>query len=118
MADPVEFKNEGYNCCEAILKAVNEDKKANIPVSMGTPFGSGMAIGSTCGAIAGAIMAVGAMKGRSSNNEPNNTRTGTRKILNNIIEKYGTLDCIELKRKGIPCSEIIEYAYSQLNQNI
>ena len=33
-----------------------------------------------------------------------------------VKEKYGTLECIELKKKGVSCDEIIEYAYSVLKK--
>lgn len=29
-------------------------------------------------------------------------------------EKYGTFDCIELKKKGVSCNEIIDYAHEVL----
>jgi len=75
-----------------------------------------MTIGSTCGAITGTLMAIGALKGRNSSEEKNNSRVLTREIINKVKEKYGTLECIELKKKGITCDEIIEYAYNILNE--
>ncbi|MCY6484988.1 C-GCAxxG-C-C family protein [Clostridium aestuarii] len=118
MSDAVKFFEEGYNCAEAVIKAVNEEKKLNIPVSVGTPFGSGMSVGSTCGAIAGAIIALGAIKGRETYMEPNEARSSSKEILKNIKEKYGTLECKELKRKGVSCKEIVNYAYNILNEYI
>ena len=46
----------------------------------------------------------------------NNSRVLTKEIINKVKEKYGTLECIELKKKGITCDEIIEYAYNILNE--
>ncbi|ABR33630.1 C-GCAxxG-C-C family protein [Clostridium beijerinckii] len=116
MKKVIEFHREGYNCAESILKAFNEDTGSEIPIAIASPFGGGMTIGSTCGAITGTLMAVGALKGRNSSEEKNNSRVLTREIINKVKEKYGTLECIELKKKGITCDEIIEYAYNILNE--
>ncbi|NRT76917.1 MULTISPECIES: C-GCAxxG-C-C family protein [Clostridium] len=116
MKKVIEFHKEGYNCAESILKAFNEDTGSEIPIAIASPFGGGMTIGSTCGAITGTLMAIGALKGRNSNEEKNNSRVLTREIINKVKEKYGTLECIELKKKGITCDEIIEYAYNILNE--
>lgn len=114
----VEFHKEGYNCAESILKAFNEDTGLNIPISIASPFGSGMNVGTTCGAITGTLMALGALKGRNSSSEKNNTRESAKEIMLRIEEKYGTLDCRDLKQKGIDCNEIIEYAYEILKEHI
>ena len=116
MKKVIEYHKEGYNCAESVLKAFNEDTGLDIPIAIASPFGGGMTVGSTCGAITGALMAVGALKGRNSSEEKNNSRALTREIINKVKEKYGTLECIELKKKGINCDEIIEYAYDILNE--
>lgn len=118
MKNAVEFHKEGYNCAESILKAINEEKKLGIPVSIASPFGSGMTVGSTCGGITGTLMAIGAVKGRETSKEPNETRKLTKEVINKVKEKYGTLECIELKKKGVPCDEIIEYTYDILKEYI
>jgi C_GCAxxG_C_C family probable redox protein len=112
----IEFRKEGYNCAESVLKAFNEDTGLDIPVAIASPFGGGMTVGSTCGAITGTLMAVGALKGRNTSEEKNNSRTLTKEIITKVKEKYGTLECIELKKKGVTCDEIIEYTYSILDE--
>ena len=112
----LEFRKEGYNCAESIIKAFNEDTNLDIPVSIASPFGGGMAVGSTCGAITGTLMAVGALKGRNSSDEKNNSRTITKDVITTVKEKYGTIECIELKKKGITCDEIIKFTYDLLNE--
>ncbi|MCY6355599.1 C-GCAxxG-C-C family (seleno)protein [Clostridium sp. ZS2-4] len=118
MSKAVEFYKEGYNCAESIIKALNEEKNLNIPVSVATPFGGGMAVGSTCGAITGAMIAVGAIKGRDSAEESNQVRTISKEVMNKIKEDYGTFNCIELKKNGVSCTEIIEYTYEILKKHI
>lgn len=116
MEKVLEFHKEGYNCAESIIKAFNEDNNSDIPVSIASPFGGGMAVGSTCGAITGALIAVGALKGRNSSEEKNNSRILTRDIINKVKERYGTIECIELKKKGVTCDEIIQYTYDVLKE--
>jgi len=114
----LEFHKEGYNCAESIIKAFNEDTDSNIPVAIASPFGGGMTVGSTCGAITGTLMVIGALKGRNSSDEKNNSRVLTKEIITRVREKYGTLECIELKKKGVSCDEIIGYAYGILSESI
>ena len=114
----IEFHKEGYNCAESVLRAFNEETGLDIPVSMASPFGSGMTVGSTCGAITGTLMAVGALKGRNTSKEANQSRTLTKEVITKVQEKYGTIECIKKKKKGVSCDEIIEYAYSILKDHI
>ncbi|MCC9295119.1 C-GCAxxG-C-C family (seleno)protein [Clostridium sp. MT-14] len=114
----LELHKEGYNCAESIVKAINEEKETNIPVSVASPFGSGMTVGSTCGAVTGALMALGSIRGRKTSKESNETRKITKEVINKVKEKYGTFECSELKKKGISCDEIIEYAYDILREYI
>ncbi|WP_129596260.1 C-GCAxxG-C-C family (seleno)protein [Anaerophilus nitritogenes] len=118
MKDVLKYHQEGYNCAESIVKAFNEEKGTDIPVSIASPFGGGITVGSTCGAIAGAIIALGAVKGREKATDQNESRQYTREMMKKVKEKYGTFDCIELKRKGVSCNEIIEYAYDILKESL
>jgi len=118
MVKVLEYHKQGYNCAESIIKAFNEEKKLNIPVSIASPFGRGMTVGSTCGAITGVLMALGAIKGREESSDKNESREYTKEIMNKIKEKYGTYECLELKKKGVSCNEIIEYTYNILNEYI
>ncbi|WP_085829487.1 C-GCAxxG-C-C family (seleno)protein [Clostridium massiliodielmoense] len=113
-----EYHSQGYNCAESIVKAFNDENNTNIPVSVATPFGGGMAVGGTCGAITGALIALGSLKGREEATDANNSRMYTRDLVSRVKEKYGTLECIELKKKGVTCREIIEYAYSILKESV
>lgn len=117
MEKVLEFHKSGYNCAESILKAFNDDTNLDIPVSIASPFGGGMSVGSTCGAITGTLMVIGALKGRSTSEEKNNTRVLSREIIDKVKEKYGTLECIELKKNGVSCEEIIKFSYDTLKEN-
>lgn len=118
MADVLKYHKEGYNCAESVIKAFNEEKNSNIPVSIASPFGTGMTVGSTCGAVTGALMALGAIKGREEATVKNESRKHTKELMNKVKEKYGTFECLELKKKGVSCGEIIEYAYNTLKEYV
>ncbi|MFA6939723.1 MAG: C-GCAxxG-C-C family (seleno)protein [Clostridiaceae bacterium] len=118
MAKVLEYHKQGYNCAESIIKAFNEEKGLNIPVQIASPFGTGMTIGSTCGAVTGSLIALGALKGREEASNKNESRKYTKEIMTKIKEKYGTFECLELKKKGVSCSEIIEYTYDILKESI
>lgn len=118
MEKVLEFRKEGYNCAESIVKAFNEDTNSDIPVSVASPFGGGMAVGGTCGAITGTLIAMGALKGRNSSEEKNDSRALAKEIVTKVKEKYGTLECIVLKKNGISCGEIIKYTYDILKEYI
>lgn len=116
MSKAVNYHKQGYNCAESILKSFNDENRLSIPVSIGTPFGSGMTVGSTCGAITGAMIAVGAVSGRETETVPNASRPYANEIMNKVKEKYGTYECQELKKQGVSCNEIICYMEQQLKE--
>ncbi|EJP6471095.1 C-GCAxxG-C-C family protein [Clostridium sporogenes] len=118
MSRVVEFHKEGFNCAESIIKALNEEKNLDIPVSMASPFGAGMTVGSTCGAITGALMALGAIKGRQECKNKNQSLALAKEVMAKVKEKYDTFDCRELKKKGISCDEMIEFAYNVVKEYI
>lgn len=118
MGNAVKFHKEGYNCAESIIKAANEDSNLNIPVSIGSPFGAGMATGNTCGAITGTLMAIGALKGRNSSDEKNDSMKITKEVINKVKEKYGTIECAQLKKNKVSCDEIIDFTYNTFKEHI
>lgn len=118
MKKVLEFHKEGFNCAESIIKAINYEKNLEIPVAIATPFGGGMSVGSTCGAVTGAMMVLGATNGRNSAKESNEARKVGKLLMSKIKEKYGTYECIELKKQGVSCDEIIEYSYEVLKEII
>lgn len=115
---PLKFHKDGYNCSEAILKAVNEEKNLKIPVAMATPFGSGMGVGGPCGAVTGAVMVLGSIYGREDSTVKSESGKHARTLIKELKEKYGTIDCKALKAQGVSCQEIIEVTYDMLNEHI
>ncbi|MGO5075501.1 C-GCAxxG-C-C family (seleno)protein [Clostridium sporogenes] len=118
MSRVIEIHKEGFNCAESIIKALNEEKDLNIPVAIASPFGGGMTVGSTCGAITGALMALGAIKGREECKSKNQSIAFAKEVMSKVKEKYDTFDCRELKKKGISCDEMIEFAYEVVKKYI
>lgn len=118
MSRILEIRSEGYNCAETLIKIFNEEKNLNIPVSIGTPFGSGMCVAGSCGAVTGALIVIGALEGRESADKPNDTRGYAKEVINRFKEKYRSIDCGELKRNKISCNELIEFAYKTINEII
>ncbi|MCX7950891.1 MAG: C-GCAxxG-C-C family protein [Clostridiales bacterium] len=116
MTTAVDFHKQGYNCAEAIIKSANEKFDLNLPVNLGSAFGSGMAIGSTCGAITAAAIVLGHLKGRNEATERNLARMPMKELMKVINEKYGTDNCLALKKNGVPCDEIIEFVDKKLNE--
>lgn len=115
MKTAVDFHKEGYNCAEAIIKSANEKYNLDIPVNLGSAFGSGMAVGSTCGAVTAAAIVLGHLKGRSEATERNLARMPMKELMKVINETYGTDNCLALKKNGVPCDEIIEFVDKKLN---
>lgn len=118
MKDPVKYHSEGYNCAESIVKAFNNEKGLNVPTSAASSFGAGMTVGSTCGAITGALIALGGLKGRDELTVRNETAKYAKHIMKKLKEKYGTYECLELKKKGVSCDEIIEHTYEILKDTV
>lgn len=118
MKKVLEYYSQGYNCAESIVRVFNDEKGFNIPVQIASPFGTGMAVGTTCGAITGVIIALGALKGREEATAKSEARKYAKEIMSKIKEKYGTFECIELKKRGISCQDIIEDAYNILMDKI
>lgn len=116
MTDVLEYHKQGYNCAESIVKAFNEENNVNIPISIASPFGTGMMVGSTCGAVTGALMALGTLKGREEATTKNGSTKYTKEIMSKVKEKYGTFECLQLKKQGVSCNEIIEYTYNVLKE--
>ena len=52
---------------------------------------------------------------RESSEEKNNAREITQNLVKSVINEFGSIKCIDLKRNGISCDDIIEFAYNKVN---
>ena len=61
--------------------------------------------GTACGAISGAVMAIGA----SNKDNTAGVAALTKQCTAAFREKYGNLRCLDLKRAGVSCDELIAF---------
>lgn len=90
----VQYKHSGYNCCQAVVKAIAD--KTNVDEETLSVMSSGFAVGmgcmeATCGSLVGAIMVAGLMK------DGQGTPAAAREILNKFQEYSGATICKDLK---------------------
>ncbi len=116
MNNPSFYYGQGYNCAEAIIKSYNEDFNKDIPVSIGSAMGTGASVGSICGAVNACVMVVGYIKGRESNLDINESKVYSKMLMSKIREEYKSEICIDLKRSGVSCEEIIDFSYEVLKE--
>lgn len=116
MTKPSFYHSQGYNCAESIIKSYNEEFNKEIPVSMGSAMGTGASVGSLCGAVNACVMVVGYIKGRESNLDVNQSRVYSKMLMNKIRENYKSEICIDLKKSGVSCDEIIDFSYEVLKE--
>lgn len=96
------YFNQGYNCCEAMLRTYAEDVglTPEAATHMGTAFGAGMARqGMICGAVNGALMLLSAKYGRENSADTaavGKTFKLSQEFMNEFKEKLGSLYCTKL----------------------
>ncbi|MDO5294226.1 MAG: C-GCAxxG-C-C family protein [bacterium] len=90
----VQYKHEGYNCCQAVVKAMSDltEVEEDTLLKMSSGFAVGMGcMEATCGSLVGATMIAGLVK------EGNGTVMTAREILNKFQEYSGATVCKDLK---------------------
>ena len=97
----VNLFNSGYNCAEAVFRAIIRELNLDPGemVKVATPFGGGISgQGLMCGCLTGAAMAVGLAQGRREADleAKNRCYTTVRQIFNEFETKFGTYLCREL----------------------
>ena len=105
----------GFNCAQSVLGALGVytglDEKTALSIAGG--FGGGVSCGEICGAAAGAVMALGLLN-PYDNAEDAKARARIRKLSadfnRRFRENFGCIRCIDLKRNGKPCPELIAFA--------
>lgn len=106
--EAVALHGNGMNCAQCVLRACGKytglDEDTATAVAAG--FGGGVRCGEICGAISGAVMAVGLASGSE-----NSMRVGalSKACSAAFREKYGVVRCLDLKRAGIPCDDLIKF---------
>ena len=124
--DAIKFHDSGYNCAQSVLCACGKytglDEKTALALSAG--FGGGVRCGEVCGAVSGAVMALGCAFPftDSSDIESKNKIAKLSKCVSaDFSENYGCLRCLDLKRSGHSCGELIahgaELAEKIINEN-
>ena len=115
-----EYHEKGFNCAQSVLcscgKYTGLDENTALAVSGG--FGGGLRCGEVCGAVSGAVMAMG-MCCQYNDSSDLETKAKIAELAKYVTgqfeEKYGVLRCVDLKKAGKPCAELIEYC-AQLSE--
>jgi C_GCAxxG_C_C family probable redox protein len=96
----VSFFNEGFNCAESVLMAMQDFFDFEMNPKIATGFGAGIGRkGSVCGAVSGAILAVNLKYGRREAEENNIKEEAYSRALefyNKFEEKMGSAICYDI----------------------
>lgn len=110
----VALHGKGLNCAQCVLLACGDysglDGTALLSLSCG--FGGGVRCGEICGAISGAVMAIGAagdISGIEDREAMNRVAVQTKQFTAVFREQFGALRCLDLKRAGVPCDDLIAF---------
>ncbi len=108
----LEYHMAGFNCAQSVLAACKEytglDDSAALAISAG--FGGGLRSGEICGAISGAVMALGlACPFNEADNAEAKVKIAelAKSCVSSCKEEYDYIRCLDLKRNGISCNELI-----------
>ena len=106
----LEYHLNGYNCAQSVLAACRDyydiDEKTALAISAG--FGGGV----RSGEISGAVMAAGLacpFNDAQDTEAKKKIATIASKSVDIVRDKYGCVRCIDLKKNGVSCPEIIGF---------
>ena len=111
--DAVRLHGEGFNCAQCVLCACSKytglDRETALAVSCG--FGGGVRCGEICGTVSSSVMAIGAATPNAGTDREAKMKVAelTKKIIAAYREKYGAVRCLDLKKAGVPCDELIAF---------
>lgn len=111
--EAVRLHGEGYNCAQCVLCACSAytalDKETSLAIACG--FGGGVRCGEICGAISGAVMAIGAaaQQGQTDSGAMAKVATLTKNATSAFRDNFGFVRCLDLKRAGVPCDDLIAF---------
>ena len=125
-AEAVRLHGEGFNCAQCVLCACGKytglDRDTSLAVSGG--FGGGVRCGEICGAISGAVMSLGCAAPYSDGTDRearDRIAVLTKKCTAAFRDKFGAVRCLDLKRAGISCDDLIAFGAATveniLNEN-
>lgn len=105
----------GFNCAQSVLCALGgytglEEETA---LALTGGFGGGVSCGEICGAASGAVMALGLacpFTDAADGEARMRARKAAAAFNRAFREQYGCIRCVDLKRAGQPCDELINFA--------
>ena len=110
----LDFHARGFNCAQSVLCSCGAytglDEETALAVSGG--FGGGCRCGEICGAISGAVMAIGAAAPYSDASDREamaRIASLTKQCTGAFRDRFGALRCLDLKRAGVPCDDLIAF---------
>ena len=104
--EAVKLHGEGNNCAQCVLMTAGKYTGLDVDMArrVSAGFGGGVRSGEICGAISGAVMALGLL------GEDGRAVAGlSRQCVEAFRQQYGCVRCLELKRAGISCDELIAF---------
>lgn len=111
--EAIALHDKGFNCAQCVLGACTKytglDENTSLAVSSG--FGGGVRSGEICGAISGAVMALGCAAAKDDPSDPSARQKASaeaRECVSSFRDKYGYVRCLELKKAGVSCNELIQ----------
>jgi len=113
----------GFNCAQSVLGALGEytDLEEKTALALGGGLGGGARCGELCGALSGGIMALGAAFPYTDGEDAaarSKIASLTVSLDRAFREEFGCVRCVDLKRSGHPCAELIEFAAQKTQELI
>ncbi len=120
--DAMNYKNMGFNCTQAVLKAYSDLTGLDYEVlgKIGSGFGIGMGcLEATCGSLIGANVILGLL----NDNPRKRTMTMSASMLNRFKDMAGHTQCkvlkgIETGKVLCPCIDCVKYACMSLEETL
>ena len=112
--EAARLHDAGYNCAQSVLCALRQetglDEATSLAISGG--FGGGVRCGEICGAVSGAVMALGLTTDKAE------IARATKTFTKAFQDQFGCIRCLDLKRNGKSCAELIDFAARQAESMI
>ena len=110
----LEYHKRGYNCSQSVLAALSKYYKLSEDkvLAIAAGFGGGLRSGEVCGAISGSVMAAG-LAFPSVDPADKAAKRDIATISNKCVAaakcQFGCVRCLELKKNGVSCEEMIGF---------